>query len=151
MIGCLFDASLFFRKINGALSMISVKMESMAVLVQWKKWISGPWTTVWLSVALMRAVQSGASSFRLSDGSVPEGKVDAAWFATGTLPHPMVKTRRLKSAYKQLALNDLEARKSVICLKCPNDGQVYGFACKTLPAVHQCYTSGSQGFFEQCS
>ena len=39
----------------------------------------------------------------------------------------MVKTLDLKSACKQLGLNDL-------CLKCPNDGQVYGFACKALPS-----------------
>ena len=89
--------------------------------------------TVWLSVAIMRALKSGTYSFRLADGSFLEGKVNDAWFANGSNAHPLVKTLDLKSAYKQLALNDLEARKSVICLKCPDDGQVYGFVCKTLP------------------
>ena len=89
--------------------------------------------TVWLSVAIMRALKSGAYSFRLADGSFLEGKVNDAWFTNGSNPRPLVKTLDLKSAYKQLALNDLEARKSVICLKCPDDGQVYGFVCKTLP------------------
>ena len=89
--------------------------------------------TVWLSVAIMRALKSGTYSFRFADGSFLEGKVNDAWFANGSNPGPLVKTLDLKSAYKQLALNDLEARKSVICLKCPDDGQVYGFVCKTLP------------------
>ena len=88
--------------------------------------------TVWLSVAIMRALKSGAYSFRLADGSFLEGKVNDARFTNGSM-RPLVKTLDLKSAYKQLALNDLEARKSVICLKCPDDGQVYGFVCKTLP------------------
>ena len=89
--------------------------------------------TVWISVAIMRALKSGAFSFRLADGSFLEGKVNDAWYGNGQNPRPLVKTLDLKSAYKQLALNDLEARKSAICLKCPNDGRVYGFVCKTLP------------------
>ena len=89
--------------------------------------------TVWLSVALMKAMKSRSYSFRLSDGTTLSGSVHEAWFQNGALPRPMIKTLDLKSAYKQLALNELEARKSVICLKCPDDGQVYGFACRTLP------------------
>ena len=89
--------------------------------------------TVWISVAIIRALKSRSFSFRLSDGSFLEGKVNDDWFANGYRPRPLVKTLDLKSAYKQLALNDLEARKSVICLKCPDDGRVYGFVCKTLP------------------
>ena len=89
--------------------------------------------TVWLSVALMKAMKSGSYSFRLSDGTTLSGSVHEAWFQSGAAPRPMIKALDLKSAYKQLALNGLEARKSVICLKCPDDGQVYGFACRTLP------------------
>ena len=91
--------------------------------------------TVWLSVALMKAMKTKSYNFRLSDGSSLTGAVNEAWFQNGALPgpRPMIKTLDLKSAYKQLALNELEARKSVICLKCPEDGQVYGFACRTLP------------------
>ena len=88
--------------------------------------------TVWLSVALMKAMKSRSYSFRLSDGTTLSGSVHEAWFQNGALPR-LIKTLDLKSAYKQLALNELEARKSVICLKCPDDGQVYGFACRTLP------------------
>ena len=97
--------------------------------------------TVWLSVAIMRAAKSGTYSFRLSDGSYLDGKVNEVWLANGCVPRPMVKTLDLKSAYKQLGLNDLEARKSVICLKCPDDGQVYGFACNFLPfgRLHRCF------------
>ena len=80
--------------------------------------------TVRLSVAIMRAVKSGTYSFRLADGSHLEGKVYEAWYANVSVPRPMVETLDLKSACKQLGLNHLEARKSVICLKCPNDGQV---------------------------
>ena len=61
--------------------------------------------TVWLSVAIMRAVKLGTYSFRLSNGSYLEGKVHEAWFANGCVPRPMVKTLDLKSAYKQLGLN----------------------------------------------
>lgn len=89
--------------------------------------------TVWISVAMMRAIKSGTFSFKLSDGSELAGHVHKDWFQGGIQPRPMIKTLDLKSAYKQLALNELESRKSVICLKCPDDGQVYGFACKTLP------------------
>ena len=89
--------------------------------------------TVWISVAMMRAIKSGTFSFKLSDGSELAGHVHKNWFQGGKQPRPMIKTLDLKSAYKQLALNELESRKSVICLKCPDDGQVYGFACKTLP------------------
>ena len=63
--------------------------------------------TVWLSVAIMRAIKSGAFSFRLSNGSFLEGGVNTGWYSKGSMPRPMVKTLDLKSAYKQLALNDL--------------------------------------------
>ena len=70
-------------------------------------------------------------NFRLPDGSELAGSVHGDWFQGGNQPRPMIKTLDLKSAYKQLALNELESRKSVFCLKCPDDGRVYGFACKT--------------------
>ena len=77
---------------------------------------------MWLSVALMKAMKTKSysfrRSFRLSDGSSLSGAVNEAWFQNGALPRPMIITLDLKSAYKQLALNELEARKSVICLKC---------------------------------
>ena len=89
--------------------------------------------SVWISVAMMRALKSGTYNFRLSDGGELSGSVHSDWLQDGNRSPPMLKTLDLKSAYKQLALNESESRKSVICLKCPDDGQVYGFACKTLP------------------
>ena len=89
--------------------------------------------TVWISVALMRSMKAGHFSFKLSDGNLLEGRVHESWYTGGTMPRPLVKTVDLKAAYKQLALNERDASKSVICLKNPHDGQVYGFACKTLP------------------
>ena len=52
------------------------------------------------------------------------------WPCKGT---PKLKTIDLKSAYKQLPLLPEEVSEAIICLKCPDDGEVYGFPCLTLP------------------
>ena len=106
----------------------------MVLLVQWKKWISGHWTRRFgFRLLSWGRLSRGPLVFDCLTVLSLRVKWMTIGLQNGYRPRPLVKTLDLKSAYKQLALNDLEARKSVICLKCPDDGRVYGFVCKTLP------------------
>jgi hypothetical protein len=86
----------------------------------------------WCGATLAKAAfVSRTVDLKLSDGSRLSGPVHSLWNpATEKI---LTKTVDLKSAYKQLAIHPLERRRSVICIKDPKSGRVFGFVSRTLP------------------
>ena len=77
------------------------------------------------------AAASGVIRLRMSDGNVLEGPVNQQW--KGNSEKIVTKTVDLKSAYKQLAIHPAEQKRSVISVKNPETGEVFGFVSRTLP------------------
>ena len=90
--------------------------------------------TIWVASVLMRfARDKGYFKYPLEDGSYISGSVHESWCGSHKHDRPLVKTMDLKSAYKQWAIAPSDISKAILVLKNPNDDNVYGFECLTLP------------------
>ena len=97
----------------------------------------------WCGATLAKAaLVSRTISLRLSDGSCVAGPVHSHWNASNE--KILTKTVDLKSPYKQLTIHPLEGRRrSVICIKDPKSGEVFGFVSRTT-FRRSCCGSGIQ-------
>ena len=86
----------------------------------------------WCAATISNAAfSSGVVRVKLVDGEVLEAPVHRHWKSGGE--KLVTKTVDLKSAYKQLAIHPGEQRRSVISVKHPKTGEVFGFVSRTLP------------------
>ena len=75
--------------------------------------------------------EGGVVDFTLSTGERLAGPVHAQWLQHGA--DLRVTSLDLRSAYKQLPLHPLDYDKSVICVKCPDSGEIECYFMLTLP------------------
>ena len=73
----------------------------------------------------------GVVDFTLSTGERLAGPVHVQWLQHGA--DLRVTSLDLRSAYKQLPLHPLDYDKSVICVKCPDTGEIECYFMLTLP------------------
>ena len=87
---------------------------------------------VWVTAAITRSLSLGYVSFRRSDGTLLQGKVNQAYLEGGA-GQPLLSVLDLSSAYKQFAIRPDCRRLSVITLKDPSDGLCKCFIGNVLP------------------
>ena len=86
----------------------------------------------WCAATISNAAfSSGVVRVKLVGGEVLEAPVHHHWRSGGE--KLVTKTVDLKSAYKQLAIRPGEQKRSVISVKHPKTGEVFGFVSRTLP------------------
>ena len=86
----------------------------------------------WCAATLANsAFASGVARVRFSDGEVLEAPVHRHW--KSGVEKLVTKKVDLKSAYKQPAIHPSEQKRSVISVKHPETGKVFGFVSRTLP------------------
>ena len=90
---------------------------------------------IWIASCFVKlCLHEERFDFSLSDGGRLCGQVHEYWKSldlSGAILH--AKTVDLRSAYKQLAIHPCDRKISVLSLKDPEKGDVFGFVSKTLP------------------